>query len=264
MAERPTRARSPRAPGPICVMTSPTCSGPGNAKTRSELYHRGNPPRGSRSRDERSRDHRFPRSTRRVRPAPIAQFAKGGPAAAVEVLIAELRQAGDFNSLLDLAAHEGSGWNSACRRSRPVLLLICRRTRTNRTGDPRSRTARRRAVPREGRLSKAWASSTLGEPDPVREMLEQFSVQPDDDIYLIIEYRLAGGASQEGFRSHPRPRLLRDPRQQCPDLNVNHAAGCAEPPAERLSTASASCRRMQQAHQQRRSRTSAGRLEASV
>ena len=131
-----------------------------------------------------------------------SHLAKGGPAAAVEALIAELRQAEDFNSLFyallmkkrlelgvspfptgpsaDLPPHTHEPYEQAIREAgRHVGRLFLEK----------------------GELSKAWGFfRMLGEPDPVREALESYQPQPDDDIYPIIEIAWQGGVlPKKGF-----------------------------------------------------------------
>ena len=141
---------------------------------------RGNPPRDtSRSpRDGRSRDAAFfpidPAAFDRLE----SQFAKGGPAAAVEVLIAELRQAGDFNSLFYALLMKKRLELGVSPVPEPLSSADLP-PHTHEPYEQAIREAGRRVgglFLEKGELSKAWGFfRMLGEPDPVREALEKFA-----------------------------------------------------------------------------------------
>lgn len=131
-----------------------------------------------------------------------AALAMNGPAAAVDALIEELREAEDFNSLFyallmkkrielgvspfptgpsaDLPAHTHEPYESAIRDAgRHVGSIFLER----------------------GELPKAWNFyRMLGEPEPVRAALENYQPKPDDDIYPLIEIAWQGGVlPKKGF-----------------------------------------------------------------
>ena len=131
-----------------------------------------------------------------------AALAIGGPTAAAEALIAELRNAEDFNSLFyalllkkrielgvspfptgpsaDLPAHTHEPYEAAIRDAgRHVGGIFLER----------------------GELPKAWTFfRMLGEPEPVRAALENYQPKPDDDIYPLIEIAWQGGVlPKKGF-----------------------------------------------------------------
>ena len=131
-----------------------------------------------------------------------AALAAGGPAAAVDKLIAELRAAEDFNNLFyallmkkrvelgvspfptgpsaDLPAHTHEPYEQAIREAgREVGQIFLAR----------------------GEVPKAWTFfRMLGEPDPVREALAKFDPKPDDDVYPLIEIAWQNGVLPEkGF-----------------------------------------------------------------
>ena len=131
-----------------------------------------------------------------------AALASGGPTAAAEALIAELRNAEDFNSLFyalllkkrielgvspfptgpsaDLPAHTHEPYEAAIRDAgRHVGGIFLER----------------------GELPKAWTFfRMLGEPEPVRTALENYQPKPDDDIYPLIEIAWQGGVlPKKGF-----------------------------------------------------------------
>ncbi len=131
-----------------------------------------------------------------------AALASGGPTAAAEALIAELRNAEDFNSLFyalllkkrielgvspfptgpsaDLPAHTHEPYEAAIRDAgRHVGGIFLER----------------------GELPKAWTFfRMLGEPEPVRAALENYQPKPDDDIYPLIEIAWQGGVlPKKGF-----------------------------------------------------------------
>ena len=131
-----------------------------------------------------------------------AALASGGPTAAAEALIAELRNAEDFNSLFyalllkkrielgvspfptgpsaDLPAHTHEPYEAAIRDAgRHVGSIFLER----------------------GELPKAWNFyRMLGEPEPVRAALENYQPKPDDDIYPLIEIAWQGGVlPKKGF-----------------------------------------------------------------
>ena len=120
----------------------------------------------------------------------------------MDALIAELRSAGDFNSLFyallmkkrielgvspfptgpsaDLPAHTHEPYEQAIRDAgRHVGGIFLER----------------------GELPKAWNFfRMLGEPEPVRTALENYQPQPDDDIYPLIEIAWQGGVlPKKGF-----------------------------------------------------------------
>lgn len=131
-----------------------------------------------------------------------AAFASSGPAVAIDKLVAELRQAEDFNSLFyamllkkrvelgvspfptgassDLPPHTHEPYEQAIRESaRHVGNLYLER----------------------GDLPKAWSFFRLiGEPEPIREALTKLQLGPDTDVYPLIEIAWQNGVLPEkGF-----------------------------------------------------------------
>jgi hypothetical protein len=129
-------------------------------------------------------------------------LAARGPAAAVDELIAELRKAEDYQNLFyallmkkrvelgvspfptgpanELPAHTHTEYEDSIREAgRHVGSTLLARKE----------------------YAKAWAFyRMLGEPEPVRTALEQFTPGPDDDVYPIIEIAWQGGVlPQKGF-----------------------------------------------------------------
>ena len=129
-------------------------------------------------------------------------LASGGPTAAVDSLIAEIRAAEDYNNLFyallmkkrielgvspfptgpssDLPPHTHEPYEQAIRDAgREVGGIYLQR----------------------GELPKAWNFfRMLGEPEPVREALEAYQPKPDDDIYPLIEIAWQGGVlPKKGF-----------------------------------------------------------------
>jgi len=131
-----------------------------------------------------------------------SRLAAEGPAAAVNALIAELRQAEDYSALFyallmkkrvelgvapfptgssaELPVHTHEPYEQAIRDAgREVGGLFLQK----------------------GDVPRAWNFfRMLGEPDPVREALEKFQPSDDDDIYPIIEVAWQGGVlPKKGF-----------------------------------------------------------------
>jgi hypothetical protein len=129
-------------------------------------------------------------------------LAARGPAAAIDELVADLRTAEDFQGLFyallmkkrvelgvspfptgpatELPTHTHEPYENAIREAgRHVGALLLERKE----------------------YSKAWAFfRMLGEPEPMREALEQFTPGPDDDVYPIIEIAWQNGLlPKKGF-----------------------------------------------------------------
>ena len=131
-----------------------------------------------------------------------AALAANGPAAAVESLIAELRQAGDFNAvfyalLLKKRVELGvSPFPSGPSSDLPPH-----------THEPYEQTIREagRHVGHEflkrGELAKAWTFfRMLGEPEPIREAIEKIDPNGDADVYPLIEIAWQQGVlPKKGF-----------------------------------------------------------------
>ena len=129
-----------------------------------------------------------------------AALASGGPAAAVEALVAELRRAEDFNNL----------FYALLLKKRIELGVSPFPTGASADLPPHTHEPYERAIREAGRhvgnlylqrgdLPRAFFRM-LGEPDPVREALARFEPKPDDDVYPVIEIAWQNGVLPEkGF-----------------------------------------------------------------
>lgn len=131
-----------------------------------------------------------------------SNLKSGGPAAAVDALLNELRQAEDFNNL----------FYALLMKKRLELGVSPFPTGPSADLPPHTHEPYEQAIRDAGRhvgglflqkgdLPKAWNFfRMLGEPEPVREALDKYQPQPDDDIYPIIEIAWQGGVlPKKGF-----------------------------------------------------------------
>ncbi len=131
-----------------------------------------------------------------------AALAAEGPAAAVEKLIAELRQAEDFNAL----------FYALLLKKRVELGVSPFPTGPSTDLPPDTHEPYEQAIREAGRhvgnlllergdIAKAWAFYRLiGEPEPVRTALEKLVPGPDTDVYPLIEVAWQNGVLPEkGF-----------------------------------------------------------------
>jgi hypothetical protein len=131
-----------------------------------------------------------------------SQLAADGPAAAVDTLIAELRTAEDYGNL----------FYALLMKKRIELGVSPFPTGPSADLPPSTHEPYENAIREAGRhvgglflkkgdLPKAWNFfRMLGEPEPVREALEKFQPQPEDDIYPLIEIAWQGGVlPKKGF-----------------------------------------------------------------
>jgi hypothetical protein len=131
-----------------------------------------------------------------------AQLAAGGPAAAVDALIDELRSAKDYTNL----------FYALLMKKRIELGVSPFPTGPSAELPPHTHETYEQAIREAGRhvgglflkrgdLPKAWNFfRMLGEVEPVRAALEQYQPQPDDDIYPLIEIAWQGGVlPKKGF-----------------------------------------------------------------
>ncbi|MFO0802742.1 MAG: hypothetical protein U0791_06410 [Gemmataceae bacterium] len=131
-----------------------------------------------------------------------SNLAAGGPAVAVDALIAELRTAEDYGNL----------FYALLMKKRIELGVSPFPTGPSADLPPSTHEPYENAIREAGRhvgglflrkgdLPKAWNFfRMLGEPEPVREALEKFQPQPEDDIYPLIEIAWQGGVlPKKGF-----------------------------------------------------------------
>jgi hypothetical protein len=131
-----------------------------------------------------------------------AALAGGGPAAAIDDLIAELRRAEDFNGLFyALLLKKRVELGVSPFPTGPASELP---PHTHEPYEQAIRDAGRHVgniYLRRGELPKAWTFfRMLGEPGPVKDALARFDPKPDDDIYPIVEIAWQNGVLPEkGF-----------------------------------------------------------------
>jgi len=118
-----------------------------------------------------------------------AALAAGGPAAAVEKLVADLRAAEDFQNL----------FYALLMKKRVELGVSPFPTGPSADLPPHTHEPYEQAIREAGRevghallerkrYAHAWGFfRMLGEPEPVRAALERYAPGPDDDIYPVIE-----------------------------------------------------------------------------
>ncbi|MBA4066709.1 MAG: hypothetical protein C0501_23985 [Isosphaera sp.] len=131
-----------------------------------------------------------------------AALAAGGPAAAADTLVTELRAAEDFQSLFyALLLKKRVELGVSPFPTGPSADLPAE------THEPYEQAIREagREVGREllarNRFAPAWGFfRMLGEPEPVRAALEAFDPGPDDDVYPVIEIAWQNGVlPRKGF-----------------------------------------------------------------
>lgn len=131
-----------------------------------------------------------------------ATLAERGPAAAVDELIAEVRAADDFQALfyaLLMKKRIELGVSPFPTGPANELPADTHEPYENAIRDAGRHVGQLLLARKE--YAKAWAFyRMLGEPEPVREALEQFTPGPDDDVYPIIEIAWQGGLlPKKGF-----------------------------------------------------------------
>lgn len=131
-----------------------------------------------------------------------ATLAARGPAAAVDELITELREADDFQGLFyALLMKKRVELGVSPFPSGPASDLP---TNTHEAYEDAIRSAGREVgglLLARKEYGKAWAFyRMLGEPEPMREALEAFTPGPDDDVYPVIEIAWQNGLlPKKGF-----------------------------------------------------------------
>ncbi|MBN9120377.1 MAG: hypothetical protein J0I06_14675, partial [Planctomycetes bacterium] len=129
-------------------------------------------------------------------------LAARGPAVAIDELVAELREAEDFQGL----------FYALLMKKRVELGVSPFPTGPATELPPQTHEPYENAIREAGRhvgglllqgkqYAKAWAFfRMLGEPEPMREALEAFAPGPDDDVYPIIEIAWQNGLlPKKGF-----------------------------------------------------------------
>jgi len=131
-----------------------------------------------------------------------SSLASGGPAAAADSLVAELHAAEDYGNLFyALLMKKRIELGVSPFPTGPSADLP---PNTHQPYEDAIRDAGRHVgglFLEKGNLPKAWNFyRMLGEPEPVREALEKYQPQPDDDIYPLIEIAWQGGVlPKKGF-----------------------------------------------------------------
>jgi hypothetical protein len=147
-----------------------------------------------------------PNETPEVDPVPFerlrAALAAGGPAAAAEQLVVDLRSQGDYPSLFyALLLKKRVELGVSPFPTGPSSDLPAN---THEPYEQAIRDAGRevgQALLAQRKFGQAWSFyRMLGEPEPVRAALERYEPQEDEDVYPVIEIAWQGGVlPKKGF-----------------------------------------------------------------
>jgi len=122
-------------------------------------------------------------------------LARQGPAAAIEELCAQLREAGDFNALfyaLLMKKRQELGVSPFPAGAATELPPATHEEYENAIRDAGRKVGR--LYLDQGDIRKAWFFfNMLGEPEPVREFIKNYQGGPDEDCQPIIEIALYNG-----------------------------------------------------------------------